>query len=460
MAWPRWLQVPLSGSVSSGPSRTSNFKKREDNWVDGLRGVASFIVLTGHLFTSFCKYLHSPALEENGPSVLFQYPFLRLIVGGRGAVAIFFIVTGYVNSLNPIRHLAASNTSVALTNMSRSCFSRAGRLVFPTSIALTITWAATQLGAFRMGKRIDAPWIRDGCFYDEPFWESVKQLAKNLTVFWKTGHSHYDGVHWSVPWFLAAAFRVYTVLLVMALVSRWSRYFITGFLWVFAWITKDYLIGLNVTVGMLLSQLHIDLGPRTTNLLPLPVPSLMMILGLFLWSFPQDNPEWAPWSRNMTNLMRLIGPEDPDVISRYWVSLGTSVLMLGITFSANAKSILTLPLFNFLGRCSFAVYLLHNLLARSVLVWLLYAPAAWSTPWYDEEGNLIELKRPSPLTFCIVMPIFYALLYAIAYLWTVYVDSFCVRMVNKLRDLMFKDEEKPQATEMTTPLTGVATGPR
>lgn len=205
----------------------------------GFRGIASFMVLTGHLLTAFSKYLHSPALEENGPVLLFQYPFFRLVVGGRGALAVFFIITGYVNALNPVKHFAANNTAVSLHSMARSCFSRTGRLVFPASIQLTITWAATQLGAFHMGKRIDAPWIERGCFYDDEFWPSVRFLLRNLTVYWKTGKSFYDGVLWSLPWFLASAFRVYTILLVMALVSTRYRYAITGFLWAFAWIADD-----------------------------------------------------------------------------------------------------------------------------------------------------------------------------------------------------------------------------
>ena len=202
------------------------------------------------------------------------------------------------------------------------------------------------------------------------------------------------------------------------------------------------LIGLNVTFGIFLAQLHTDLGNRTADLLPTPIPHLLMILGLFLWSFPPANPEWAPWSRFLTNLMRVIGPNDnPDPINRYWVSVGVMLVMLGITFSPAAKRVLTSSLFNFLGRCSFAVYLLHNLLARSLLVWMLYGFKAAKTPKYDEKGELVRLTRPGPWMFVLMMPLFYIILYAIAYAWTTYVDAFCVRMVNKLRDLMFRDEE-------------------
>ena len=165
----------------------------------------------------------------------------------------------------------------------------------------------------------------------------------------------------------------------------------------------------------------------------------VIILGLFAWSFPDDNHDWAPWSRSMKKLMLQFTPLNAD-LSRYWVSVGTSLAMLGIFFSRDAKRILTLPFFNFLGRCSFPVYLIHNTLIRSVFVWMFYGRAAWNTPMVDEGGNLIMLRRPSTVTFVFLMPLFYALLYGAAYLWTLYVDPFCTRFVDWMKNLMFKNE--------------------
>lgn len=213
------------------------------------------------------------------------------------------------------------------------------------------------------------------------------------------------------------------------------------------------LVGLSTMVGMLLAQLQVDLGPGTSSMLPTPVPSLIMILGLFLWCFPLHNPDWASWSHVLAETLRFVGPPTTDdILSRYYTSLGASLVMIGILFSPTAKRILTLPFFNFLGRCSFAVYLLHNMLMRSVLVWILYGYTAWTTPVLDDDGKAIELKRPGPLGFCFGIPLFYVLIYAVAYLWTKYVDVFCVWLTKCLCDFTFKPEEKMMAHEITTRL--------
>jgi hypothetical protein len=128
-------------------------------------------------------------------------------------------------------------------------------------------------------------------------------------------------------------------------------------------------------------------------------------------------------------------------LSRYWPAVGTTILMFGIFFSQNARRILTLPLFNFLGWCSLPVYLLHNTLMRTLLCWLVYGPASFHTPKFNERGELIRLTRPGPFAFFFIIPIFYAALYAVAYLWAIYVDPVCARALNGMKNVMFKDEE-------------------
>jgi hypothetical protein len=158
----------------------------------------------------------------------------------------------------------------------------------------------------------------------------------------------------------------------------------------------------------------------------------------------------------MQTFMKRIGPQDQDTISRFYCSIGPTIVMLGITFSRDVRRFLTLPLFNFLGRCSYAVYLLHHTLIRTFLVWLLYGPAYLTTPEKDEQGRILLLKSPSKLTFCIIMPIFYCILYFIAHLWTKHVDGYCAKIVDRAKDIMFREEEKPQ--EKLLPLNGVTIG--
>ncbi|EEH03705.1 conserved hypothetical protein [Histoplasma capsulatum G186AR] len=435
--------------ASAGP------KKREDNWVDGLRGVASFIVVTGHICTAFVPYLHSPAPREGAGPLLFQLPFFRLVVGGRGAVAIFFIITGFVNSLNPVKNSRNNNTSVALVNLARSTFTRSGRLVLPTSIAICIAWFLAQMGAFHMASRVNATWIRVQAHPPDSSWgEALIKLFRALTLYWNTGPGEYDGTHWTLVYFLQGSFRIYLALLAMMLLKTRYWRLVTLFLYVWCWSIGDYIVGINIFAGLMLAQLQVDLGSRATSFLPKPVPSLIIIMGLFIWSFPQHNAEWMYWSRIMKHFLEQIIPNNTD-ISRYWVSIGTSVLMVGIFFSRNARKVLTNPVFNFLGRVSFPVYLLHNSLMRTILVWMAYWHKASTTPIRDAKGDLIQLPQPGGLAFVFILPVFYTVLYAVAYSWTIYVDPVCAKAVDWMKRMMFKEEEQQPQSEKPAPLTAV-----
>lgn len=392
-------------------------------------------------------------MSENGPSVLWQLPFFRLCVGGRGAVAIFFLITGFVNSINPVKNARAGNTGVALTNLARSSFTRSGRLVVPTTIAMTIGFVMCQTGLLQFAYRVDSDWIRGGGRNPDPLGIALKKLVKTCTIYWSNGGAEYDGTHWTLAFFLKGSFRVYLALLAMTLTTPRSWRLINVFLYLYSWCTSDFLVGINIYAGLMLAQLHVDLGPRATQILPKPVPSLLMILGAFIWSYPQDNPHWRPWSKFMQDVGVAITPGGSET-SRCVVSVGITIFIYGVFFSRNARRVLTSPVFNFLGRVSFPVYLMHAMLMRTVLSWMVYGQSASKLPVKDDKGNLIMVTRVAPGWFFLIMPAFFAILWSLAYLWTLYVDPFCGKVVDWLKNRMFVDDQLPQ--EKPIPLTTVA----
>ncbi|TKA74623.1 hypothetical protein B0A49_06918 [Cryomyces minteri] len=402
---------------------------RDANWIDGLRGCASFVVVTGHLCTAFAPYLHSPAMGEDLPPTLFQYPFLRLVVGGRSAVALFFLVTGYVNSISPIAKSRAGNTDAAFHGIAKSALARSGRLVLPTVIATVFSWLLAQLGGYSMGEHVDATWIRQGWHgrATDP-WTAIESLVHAVIETWTVGWDEYDGTQWTLILFLEGAFMVYMTMVATVLVTPFARKAIIWALWVYSWLGGQALKSMNVFFGMFVAELHADFGAEATNYLPMPVPSLMMIVGLFLCGYPQDAAELAGWSRAMSNILLPITPKEAD-IRRYWDSIGACILLLGIFFSKNARRVLTSPSFNFLGRVSFPVYLLHNQLIKTLMTWMIYLPSAMH-PTYDDQGQQKDLERGPPLQFAVAIPVFYYILYRLAHLWVLYIDPLCARLTN------------------------------
>jgi hypothetical protein len=179
---------------------------------------------------------------------------------------------------------------------------------------------------------------------------------------------------------------------------------------------------------MFVAELHNKYKDSATSILPTPIPTLLIIFGLFMAGFPQDSPEKATWSNVMSAIMRSMTGKDTD-IRRYWDSIGASTVLTGIFFSKNARRVLTSPVFNFLGRVSFPVYLLHNTLIKSVLTWMIYLPSAMNPPKND-KGEPMDLQRGTTLHMIVAIGVFYYILYRAASLWVQYIDPICANITN------------------------------
>jgi peptidoglycan/LPS O-acetylase OafA/YrhL len=407
---------------------------RDANWIDGLRGVASFMVVCGHLCTALVPWLHSPAPDAKTAPHLFQLPFFRLAVGGRSAVAIFFLVTGYVNSIGPIGKSRAGNHDAAFTGIARSALARSGRLILPTMAATFITWFMANTNAYHMTKHVDSTWIRQGWHRQEPtLWAAFTSLVKVETETWTIGWNEYDGTQWTLHLFLEGSMLVYTTMFATVMVKPKARLLIYAVLYLYFWqmgegLAIGALKGLNIVTGMFVAELHNHYKDSATSVLPAPVPAIMIIVGMFIAGYPQDSPQNARWSHVMQQIMHSITCDKSDV-RRYWDHLGASIVLLGIFFSSRARRVLTSPIFNFLGRVSFPVYLLHNTFIKSVLTWMIYLPSAMNPP-RNEKGEQLDLQRGSTTHIFIAVAVFFYVLYRTAALWIKHVDPICANITN------------------------------
>ncbi|CAN9441395.1 unnamed protein product [Alternaria alternata] len=375
-----------------------------------------------------------PAQDAKTAPHLFQLPFFRLAVGGRSAVALFFLVTGYVNSIGPIGKSRQGNHDAAFHGIARSALARSGRLILPTMAATIVTWFMANTNAYHMTKHVDAQWIRQGWHRQEPtLWMAFKSLFRAQTETWTTGWDEYDGTQWTLHLFLEGAFLVYTTMLATILVRPKARFIVYGVMYAYFWqVGKDLTVGsikgLNIVTGMFVAELHNHYKDAATSVLPAPIPALMIICGMFMAGFPQDSANNTRWSHTMATIMHSLTADKTD-IRRYWDHLGAAFVLLGIFFSRNARKLLTSPVFNFLGRVSFPVYLLHNTFIKSVLTWMIYLPSAMNPP-KNEKGEQQDLQRGSTTHILIAIAVFYYILYRSAALWVKHVDPIFATMVN------------------------------
>lgn len=98
-----------------------------------------------------------------------------------------------------------------------------------------------------------------------------------------------------------------------------------------------------------------------------------------------------------------------------------------------------------MGKLSFAVYLLHAPLIRTVLTYVLFGFSIRPSGGKDEKGNQLPpgwLPLANRWVCVLAIPLFYLFLYRVANLWAAYVDPFCARVTQWFEDLVFRDDSR------------------
>lgn len=172
---------------------------------------------------------------------------------------------------------------------------------------------------------------------------------------------------------------------------------------------------------------------------------LLIVIGFYLASYPEDKVEWAGWSMGLDAFSKYILPPTHDH-ARFFTAFGVEFMCMGIHFSPQCKDLLSSKYLLWLGKNSFAVYLIHGALVRSILTWMLYGIALPAMVKNDRDemvpGPPLRVAGPLRSAFC--LPIWFVIMYAVANLWTRYVDPVCARWTGMLERYVFVDTEKPE----------------
>ena len=179
-----------------------------------------------------------------------------------------------------------------------------------------------------------------------------------------------------------------------------------------------------------------------------PLSATLIVFGLYLASFPKYwmSARLLPWSNTMLWIGEYIFPADVDYARRF-SALGVQLTTLGLQLWPRAQEVLANRVFLALGRYSFAVYLIHGTLLRSILVWAEYGITG--QPWeitIDQDG--LEILPPwlprrfHGLPFILMVVLWLCCVYYCAYLWTTYIDSWCARFTQRLESKCFESNEE------------------
>jgi peptidoglycan/LPS O-acetylase OafA/YrhL len=155
------------------------------------------------------------------------------------------------------------------------------------------------------------------------------------------------------------------------------------------------------------------------------LPYGLVILGLYICSYPDQYAEQTAWSSQLASLAQIIFPKGAH-LSRYYAGLGAQMICFGVILSPSMRRILSHPALLWLGSISFPLYLLHGPLMRSVLVYLLYLPMSVGfNPAVRADGTPDPesyIPTPSPLRLAVILVIFFAFLLYVVQQWAKHVE--------------------------------------
>ncbi|PKS04898.1 hypothetical protein jhhlp_008262 [Lomentospora prolificans] len=427
-------------------------KEGNVKWVDGLRGLASFLVVLTHIARGFDPELFGPAVSENGPARFLQWPYVRVLVQGRIGVAIFSMVTGYVCALKPIKLIRQGNREAALMSLTKSSLRRIPRLVLPTTIATLIIWVLCMLGAFEIAKHSGPGWTantsptRYGTVY-----KNVEHLVKEIIHTWTRNTNEYDPNQWTLLPLLKGSMIVYVFIVATSTLASRFRMMAALCMWFYYFLSNDAAFGMMFFWGVFLSELQ-NTPSANDFLTARPIISRVicvssMVFGLCIASFPEGNTEWAAWSNNMRIIFDYILPKGADY-SRFSTALGLQFIAVGLHCSPLLRDLLSNRWFLWLGKQSFAVYLLHGTIPRTVLCYMLFGLKV-PEDHQNEEGNMVatHFDQPTGLQLLICTAFWLPLNYVAAYGWTTYVDPWCARVTEKLVGYVKEEDEQIIAVE-------------
>ena len=212
------------------------------------------------------------------------------------------------------------------------------------------------------------------------------------------------------------------------------------------------LISMNVSAGILLAELLFDQEDAPSQLISChyfrAFRILLMAAGILISGYPEANAQWSTWSSLLQDLGNKIFCPGTE-LSRSWGSIGATLIMLGVLYSPTLQHGLSHPILVWMGKVSFAVFLIHSLLLRSVLCWMLFCFSTAPPDLTDEEGNVhtMPLPRVGGFGLVIVIAIFFPIVYLCSHLWSTHVEPRCNQITQWIEDRMMDQDTEPQTQQ-------------
>ncbi|KIH89804.1 hypothetical protein SPBR_00529 [Sporothrix brasiliensis 5110] len=423
---------------------------RPTAYLDGLRGFAAFLVYIHH------NELWAHAASPNGDNETFEnafgfkdryhfatLPFVRnFFTGGHIAVALFYVISGYVLCAKGLSLIVAGEHMKLLDSLASSVFRRWFRLYIP--IFITTFLYVTSWHIF------GHYWVSNSTQHatiGEEWWEWYVEL-KNFTFLFKEGSIWVTmNTHlWSIPFEMRGSMICFLLMLATYRTTHFARHvIILGLMFYFLYIVDGYYCCM-FTVGIYFCYLDI-LAKRNDPGFPAILHKLqpyktfivytLFVIGMFLAGVPsqkndlmllRSNPGWY--------YLSFLKPQAVFDPKWFYLVFAAGMIVGTTPHIPVLKRFFESSFCQYLGRISYSLYLVHGPVLASIGD-RVYAMTGWYRVVEDHDKmlewwiNRFQLPKTGPmgleLNFLAPQIIIFPATFILANLVTKYVDEPAVR---------------------------------
>lgn len=414
--------------------------KEEDRstaFLDGLRGLAALLVYISHQHPWWYGIGNdlNNGFGYHGEMSFATFPFIRTVLtGGNAAVAIFFVLSGYVLSIAPLRVIRDGDRAKAHRRLVSAFIRRPFRLFIP-ALGISFAFAMWMHLPFGLAPRLEWPVPQDTFIAEIGKW--IYESILMMNPFEKHGIFTrwycYDPPAWTMAVEWGGSMLVFSVLGVVALVPqhRMSICSITGIV-LFAinqWAMALFLAGVVLAINDLDGIDRALLGKRFSKQAVNTAYNTMFVLSWWILCQPagKREPEISYDTPGWYYMTMIIPPNYyNDEFWRFWNAIGAVFLVYTVLRIKWLQSFFTTRALKYLGRISFSLYLLHIPLVWTVgdRICRMFGVIRQDFPmWYD---NRLPIPDIGPRGFSTGFLASQALIFPL----TALLAEFCTRFLD------------------------------
>ncbi|RDW87932.1 hypothetical protein BP5796_03626 [Coleophoma crateriformis] len=405
----------------------------QTSYLDGLRGVVSFIVFIRHYSLPWQESMNEGFGRGTNRS-FFQLPIVRVIYSGPTA-AIFFVVSGYVCSYKPIKLIRSKSPGALLYTVSSTIFRRGIRLFLPPMVSTLVVMLCVQLHLYSFDYDTMPGVVSYPPTHSSTLWLQMQDwvgfLVHDLTYIWTWGVRSFDyDIHlYTIPIQFRTTMILFVTIIGLARIRTSARFSILAALFSYCMFVGRWEVALYFS-GMFLAEYNIarleslssddprGKGPfsvmKTNSTVSKVFWNCCFLCGVYLGSFPRvlGTAESTPgfiWLSHLT----------PN--PRYWQTYAAILIVWSLDNAKFLQPMFISSYAQYLGKISFSLYLVHGPILHVfgyAIVPAMLNITGDDTTFHYQSGLLLGLLALSPIVL-LVADIFNTL-----------IDAPCARLAN------------------------------